>query len=90
MSRTTREDISRWFARGVERGSAFMIVACDTFSYEDYPVFVDSTDDFKEEYDKVNGRNMQKVMEVYDFSMDAAKQLSQHRAFNFPTGFVRS
>jgi hypothetical protein len=60
-----------------------MIVVCDTFDYEDYPVYVKPGEDVHKiasGYDRVN---MQKVMEVYNLSMDRETQLNQHRAFNY-------
>lgn len=84
MSQTTQEDIRGWLERGKNRsGCTHVIVVCDTFSYEDYPVFVMETENVHEIYKKFNGSNMQKVMEVYNLSMDFEKQLNEHRAFNF-------
>jgi len=60
-----------------------MIVVCDTFSWEDYPVFVTRDQDVREveaEYDDVN---MQRIMEVYSLSMDIEKQLAEKRAFHY-------
>ena len=36
----TRKDIKTWFVEGKEKGATHMIIVCDSFSYEDYPVFV--------------------------------------------------
>jgi len=80
---TTKEDISGWFDRGVEKGATHMLVVCDTFDWDDYPVYVTPEQDVQKSYDAYNGKNMQKVMEVYNLKTDKQKQLSQHRAFNF-------
>jgi|ERR1039458_6306432 hypothetical protein len=37
---TTKEDLRRWFNEGVELKATHMIVVCDTFDHEDYPVYV--------------------------------------------------
>lgn len=78
---TTKEDIRNWLARA-EKNHTHMIVACDTFGYEDYPVFVSDTENVNEVYNKFNG-NMQVVMEIYNLKMDLEKQLNEHRARNF-------
>lgn len=78
----TRIDISSWFDQGVRMGAAHMIVVCDTFDYEDYPVFVMPTDDFWAEHDRNNGPNMTKIMEVYDLALDKQAQLAERRAFH--------
>ena len=37
---TTNTDIGEWFDDGVELGASHMIIVCDTFDHEDYPVYV--------------------------------------------------
>jgi len=78
-----RNDISVWFDKGKKTSSDFLIIVCDTFDYTDYPVFT-TAEYFYEVYNKFNGQNMQKVMEVYDLSMDKEFQLNEYRAFHFP------
>lgn len=84
---TTLKEIAGWFEDG--RGSAaYMIVVCDTFDYDDYPVYVKDDQDFWVEYDRLNGHNMQKVMEVYDYSIPWSKQSMVH-AMNTPVRPVK-
>ncbi len=80
---TTKQDISRWFDRGTEDGAQYLIVACDTYDWSDYPVFV-SKEEFDDKYKELDGKNMQKIMEVYDLSKDKDEQLNMHRCFNRP------
>lgn len=63
---TSREDIRGWFRAGVQQGATHMIVMCDTFDYDDYPVFVKPDQDVREIVKERNGKNMQELMEVYD------------------------
>jgi hypothetical protein len=79
---TTQSDIRGWLKRAPE-DATHMLVVCDTFSYEDYPVFVTAGQDVHAEADKRNGPNMTKLMEVYNLSMDLEKQLAQGRSFNY-------
>ena len=74
---TTREDIRIWFKDGIKRKATHLVVACNTFDYEDYPVFVTPADDVA-----MVAANIQKVMEVYDLSMDMETQLDEKRAFH--------
>jgi hypothetical protein len=53
-----------WVTQGNQEGASHLIVVCDTFSYEDYPVFVKPEEDLEEKKKKYNGVNMQKIMEV--------------------------
>lgn len=75
---TTKTEIREWLERGREKGATHMIVACDTFDWEDYPVFVEPGDDAR----KIAEQH-EKVMEVYRLDMDWAEQLSAARAFNY-------
>ena len=78
---TTQAEIGEWFDRGVEQGASHMLVVCDTFDYEDYPSFVDTVDEARKVFAKPG--DMQRVMEVYNLSMDKETQLNQNRVFNF-------
>ena len=79
----TREDISRWLAEGKREKATHMIVVCDTYDWEDYPVFVSPQENVREIYSDYNGKEMQRVMEVYSLKKDTESQLNEHRSFNF-------
>lgn len=72
--------IESWLGREKAAESDYMLVICDTFDYEDYPVFVSKGDlhEALEQYSK----NMQRVIEVYDLSLDIATQLKETRAWH--------
>lgn len=79
---TTREEISEWFDRGVEQGATHMIVACDTFDWGDYPVYIHRGEDPRARASNLG--SMQKLMEVY--KLDPAlkqEQLNAHRVYNY-------
>lgn len=80
---TTKKIIREWLERGKEEGAIYVIIVCDTFDYEDYPVMVKPNEDvleIAEEYDK---KNMQKIMVVYTLKMDWEKQLNSKYVFNY-------
>lgn len=81
---TERAEIARWCRRGAADGAAYVIVCCDTFDHDDYPVYVAPNEDFWDAYERHNGRNMQRVMEVYDLGPPLDAQLAEHRAFHPP------
>ncbi len=60
-----------------------MIVVCDTFDHEDYPVYVKPGEDVRKKYAEYDGPNMQRVMEVYALHLDLESQLNEHRAKHF-------
>lgn len=80
---TTRNCIREWLNEARKKGASHLIVVCDTFDYEDSPVYVLPQEDVSEEFKKYDGKNMQKVMEVYSLRRDIEEQLSEHRAFHF-------
>lgn len=82
---TTKSMISAWFDEGVRDERTHMIVVCDTFDHEDYPVYASSDADCLDKHDQHNGRNMQRVMEVYDLRMDKQRQLAEFRANHLPS-----
>jgi hypothetical protein len=77
-----RDEIRAWFEEGVKQGATHMIVVCDTFDHDDYPVFVAEGEDVRKMAASYDGKEMQRVMEVYKLSADMSEQLSQHRVFN--------
>ena len=75
-----------WFDKGITQKQDFMIVVCDTYDWTDYPVFC-TTEEFDEKHAEFDGKNMQKIMEVYDLSVDKESQINEFRAFHYPIGF---
>lgn len=80
---TTREEISQWFDRGVNDKATHLLVVCDTFDYEDYPVFVAEGENVRKVFEEYNNHKMQRVMEVYSLSQPKEEQLAEFRCFRF-------
>lgn len=80
----TRQDIERWLTVDVPEKATHMAVVCDTFDYDDFPVYVKEGEDARETLAKyVRGENMTRLMEVYNLKLDIQTQLKQTRAFNY-------
>lgn len=78
----SRDDIERWLGNAKRRGATHLIVACDTFSYDHYPVLVMPGEDvLKKEAETLKG-GMTTVEEIYNLSMDIQAQLGQRRCRN--------
>lgn len=75
----TRDDLSRWFDRGVSNKKTYMVIVCDTFDWEDYPVYYDTKEEAESRVK--NPGEMQKVMEIYDLTHDKDTQMNMHRAY---------
>ncbi len=83
MFAAQQSDLREWLNQGAEQGATHMIVVVDTWDHEDYPVYVKPGENVREIADKYDGKEMQRIMEVYDLSKDHELQLSEHRAFNY-------
>jgi len=77
------EEIKAWLQNGKKQGATHLIVVCDTFEWEDYPVYVKPDENVHLVEYQYSEKNMQRVMEVYNLSKDLNTQLKQHRSFNY-------
>lgn len=79
---TSKQTISKWFKEGIGNAS-HMIVVTDGFDLSDYPVYVKKEEDVREIAKKYDGKDMQKIMEVYNLSLPLKEQLDAKRVFNY-------
>jgi hypothetical protein len=80
---TSKEEIRVWFRRGVDMGVTHMLVVCDTFDYEDYPVYVKAGESLSDAEKKYDGSNMQRIMEIYRMDLPESDQIDgSRRVFN--------
>jgi hypothetical protein len=79
----TQQDIRRWLDSGKAEGASHVIIVCDTYDYDDYPVYVKPEENARDKAAEYNKKSMQRVMEVYNLGKDIDKQLSDYRAFNY-------
>jgi len=86
--RTTKNEIRNWlegaWLENDIKEYSHMIVVCDTFNYDDYPVYVKRGDSVKETIESHHNKEMQMVMEVYDLYQDIEEQLTKVRTWNVP------
>jgi hypothetical protein len=79
---TTVNEIDVWFDNGIKKDAKFMLIVCDTFAYEDYPFYANTSDECMSKFN--NPGAMQRVMEVYDLSADKSDQMQESRAMRLP------
>jgi hypothetical protein len=72
------------FDGGLSDGSMFMVVVCDTFDHEDYPVYAKDETECRKQLADHHGKNMQRVMEVYDLRLDKSAQIGERGAWHPP------
>lgn len=77
---TSKEQIKAWF-EDHRPTYTHMLVVCDCFDYEDYPVYVKESEDLEDKVNEFN-KNMQKVMEVYSYSIPIEAQLQEPHSWH--------
>jgi hypothetical protein len=70
----TREDVDRWIATAKKKKYKFIISACDTFDWDDYPVYCKDAKELNDEFYEINGKNMQKVNEIIRIDGDVVTE----------------
>lgn len=81
---TTKEQIREWIQRGLDakKRTTHMLIVCDTFDWSDYPVYVTEDQICQEVFEDYSGKNMQKVMEIYNLETDLDEQVNATRAWH--------
>jgi hypothetical protein len=65
----TKADLVRWVKEAAKKKNVtHVVIVCDTFDYEDYPVEVLKGQDVREVAKANNGPNMTRLMEVYSLT----------------------
>lgn len=77
----TKTDIQQWVEEGVKRGATHVIIALDTWDYENYPVYVQPGESVKEQVDSYQSKE-DRIDEVYNLSLNIEEQLNQRRVWN--------
>jgi hypothetical protein len=72
----SRDDIKAAYAYGEAIGATHMIIATDSFDYEDYPIYVQPGEKTREQV-PTNG---DKVQECYSFALGWESQAREWRA----------
>jgi len=80
---TTKSDIRRWFDNMKGVGYDYMLVYCDTFDHEDYPVGR-CRDGYWAKRAELDQASMQRFMESYDLSAPIEPQLDVSRVDRHP------
>lgn len=79
---TTKEDIRGWLKSAMAAGATHVLVACDTFDHEDYPVSVLPGTNVTAEVERVGAQPMTRIMEVYALHLGIEAQLNELRAYH--------
>lgn len=68
----TREEVDGWIKEAKENSIGYIISVCDTFDFDDYPVFCKGIKELDEKFVFYDGVNMQKVNEIIRINADGS------------------
>ena len=78
----TKQDIEQWVNDGIAAGASHVIIVCDTFNHDNFPVNVQPGEDVVEKVTVLRQQEMTTVDEVYDLSRPLRLQLDDVRTFS--------
>lgn len=62
----TKADKERWIAEAQRKNARYIVVACDSFEYDEYPIYCKDGLEKNKTCDSVNAKQMQYVMEIIE------------------------
>ena len=78
-----KEEIRKIVLSGNTGEYSHVMIVCDTFDYQDYPVYVKYGEDIKIIVAKYNAyNNTNRIMEIYNYNLDLENQLNETRAYH--------
>jgi hypothetical protein len=82
---TTPNEIREWLNEGLKFKATHVLIVCDTYDYENYPVYVLPGQDVRKVAEAHNDPSMTRLMEVYSLTgvHPIEVQLRQARSFNY-------
>ena len=66
----SRADVDRWIKTAIEQKCGYIISVCDTYDYDDYPVYCKDLSEVHEKSDRFDGTNMQRINEIIKINDD--------------------
>ena len=60
----TRAEVNSWIETAKQTNKKFIISVCDTWDYDDYPVYCVDAEEANKKIPTFNGVNMQKINEI--------------------------
>jgi hypothetical protein len=78
-----KKQIREWLMRGNDGKHSHLIVVCDGFDHENYPVLVKKGENVRKIAKRYDGKNMQRIDEVYNYDLDLETQVNQRFVKNY-------
>ncbi len=62
----TMWDLKQWVLKPRDPSARWVIIACDTYDHDNYPIYVGPDENIQEKAAEVRAQNMTKIDEIYD------------------------
>lgn len=79
----TRKDIEEWYDEAKKAGATHLIIGHDPFDHDNFPIKIMPGQSVRDRLDGLASSG-NSYDEVYDLSLDKAKQLAELRAMHIP------
>ena len=66
----SREDVDRWIVQAKKDKMKYIISVCDTFDWDDYPVYCKNEKELEEKRVEYSNKSMQRINEVITIEED--------------------
>lgn len=66
----SRKEVDKWIETAKKEDNKFILSVCDTFDWEDYPVYFKTEEELMRNYHQYNGINMQRINELIRINDD--------------------
>jgi len=66
----TRKEVDGWIESAKENKISYILSVCDTWDYDDYPIFCKDLNELTEAYYKHDNVNMQRINEIINIEGD--------------------
>lgn len=86
----SKEDVNGWINAAKESNKRYIISVCDTFEWDDYPIFCDDRDNLVKRIPEFHNTNLQKINEIIEIVPDKepVRNLTPEDFGTFVTTFI--
>ena len=86
----SREDVDRWIEGARKMKKTFIISVCDTFDWDDYPVYCENHEELLKRIPEFHNTNLQKINEIIQIQPngEVVENLTPENFGTFMTTFI--
>lgn len=78
----TKEEIKMALLKGATGEYSYLLICCDTFDWEDFPVYVRPNQNIDDIISYYMNSSTIRIIEIYNYNLSLDEQLNEYRANN--------